>query len=182
VSEAELAAWLASGDARAAAELVSRFDSDVRRALSRVLRSRTDLDDLAQETFLIALRRIGTLSHPEALRPFVVSIAIRVAQNERRRRRRRCTVGLEEAERDPNIRDASARESLIHARLMLYCLDSEVRTLFVLKHVAELELRDIARVQRLSLTTVKRRLAHARRRFLTLNASFLHFDGAPKKN
>jgi RNA polymerase sigma factor (sigma-70 family) len=60
--------------------------ADVLACLRRML-GRTEAEDAFQETFLRALRAYGDLEHARHLRAWVLTIATRVALDERRRRR-----------------------------------------------------------------------------------------------
>jgi RNA polymerase sigma-70 factor (ECF subfamily) len=162
---AELVAGLIAGDDTAIAELFDRFRQVVRKMLIRTLGSAYDVDDLAQDTFLIVLRRVSTLRDPQLLSSFVIGAAIRVAKNELRKRALRRWIGLEDLSLavpavDPDVKDSVAR--LYRA---LERLDADSRVLFVLRHVEELELATLATTLDLSIATVKRRLAKAEKRF-----------------
>lgn len=78
---ADLVARIRSGDAAAEAELVARFSPGLLLLLRRVTRDPTLSDDLHQETFEIALRRIraGELREPEKLAPFLRQTAKNLA-------------------------------------------------------------------------------------------------------
>jgi RNA polymerase sigma-70 factor, ECF subfamily len=156
---------LIAGDDAAIAELFDRFRQLVRKMLIRTLGSAYDVDDLAQETFLIVLRRVPTLRDPQLLSSFVIGASIRVAKNELRKRALRRWIGLEELSLavpavDPDVKDSVAR--LYRA---LERMDADSRVLFVLRHVEELELAQLAETLELSIATVKRRLAQAEKRF-----------------
>jgi RNA polymerase sigma-70 factor, ECF subfamily len=153
----------------AVAELFDRYDVLVRRVLARILGS-VDVDDASQETFLVVLRRVDTLRDPTALRSFVIGAAIRVAMNERRRRRLRRFVGLDDESplglTAPH--DAVAAEQVRAVYRVLDRLDATSRALFVMRRVERLELRELAEALQCSLSTLKRRLARAEQRFAAI--------------
>lgn len=78
---AALVARIRAGDAAAEEELVARFSTGILILLRRVTRDPTLSDDLHQETFEIALRRIraGELREPEKLAPFLRQTAKNLA-------------------------------------------------------------------------------------------------------
>jgi RNA polymerase sigma-70 factor, ECF subfamily len=179
-SEAELLAAVVAGRPPAIAELFDRYSRLVRQMLIRTLGDSFDVDDLMQETFLTAVRRASTLRDPDALSSFIVGVAIRQAKNELRRRTvrrwiglahdghvcdRRASRGLADTESDVSGSDPVAREGIRHLNRALEQLDPSSRVLFVLRHVEELELSEIARAESVSLATLKRRLARVERRF-----------------
>ena len=57
------------------------------------------------------------------------------------------------------------KEGVARLYVALERLDASSRVLFVLRHVEELELTELAQALNLSVSTVKRRLAQAERRF-----------------
>jgi len=165
-NDAELLAAVVAGKPAAIAALFDRYSRLVRQMLIRTLGSSFDVDDLMQETFLTAVRRAHTLRDPAALSSFIVGVAIRQAKNELRRRTVRRWIGLsDERESSAGNSDAVAREGVRHLNRALEQLDPSSRVLFVLRHVEELELSEIAAAEGVSLATLKRRLARAERRF-----------------
>jgi RNA polymerase sigma-70 factor (ECF subfamily) len=151
----------------AVAELLHRHSDLVRGVLVRTLGSSHDVDDLCQETFLTVIRRCHTLRDPAALRSFVVSVAIRLAKNEARKRALRRFVGLDAAHELPCARphDAAIAQGVRHLYAALNQLDANSRMAFFVRHVEGFDLNETAAACGCSLATVKRRLARAHRRF-----------------
>ncbi len=170
--DAVLLREIVEGRPTAIAELFDRYGGLVRRMLTRTLGTAHDVDDLAQETFLTVIRRCRTLRDINAFDSFVIGIAIRVAKNEVRKRRLRRLVGLEQANDvpAPPSHDPIAREGIRRLYRALDRLDAGSRVLFVLRHVEELELTELAKAEGCSLATVKRRLARADQRFESIAA------------
>ena len=170
--DAVLVREIIEGRPAAIAQLFDRYTGLVRRMLIRTLGSSHDVDDLAQETFLTIIRRCRTLRDLEAFDSFVIGVAIRVARNEVRKRRLRRLVGLEQAA-DLAVapaHDPVAREGIRRVYRALDRLDASSRVLFVLRHVEQLELTELAKAEGCSLATVKRRLAKAEQRFEAIAA------------
>jgi RNA polymerase sigma-70 factor, ECF subfamily len=160
------------GRPAAIAELFDRYAGLVRRMLTRTLGSSHDIEDLAQETFLTVIRRCKTLRDVEAFDSFVIGVAIRVARNEVRKRQLRRLVGLDQVA-DMAVapaHDPVAREGIQRLYRALDRLDAGSRVLFVLRHVEQLELTEVAQAEGCSLATVKRRLARADQRFEAIAA------------
>jgi RNA polymerase sigma-70 factor (ECF subfamily) len=167
--EPELLAGMIALRPAAVAELFDRYSSVVRSVLTRALGNPHDVEDIMQETFLTVVRRAPTLRKPSALPSFVVSVAIRLARNELRRRNIRRWIGLGEAKYVAHVSDDPiAREGLRRLDATLNLLDPTSKLLFILRHVEQMELRELAEVEQVSLATLKRRLARAERRFETL--------------
>jgi RNA polymerase sigma-70 factor, ECF subfamily len=151
----------------AAAELFDRFDPVVRRMLIRMLGGSRDLDDLVQDTFLTVIRQCPTLRDPTALRSFVVSIAIRTARAELRKRKVWRWVGLD-AELEPPTtpaHDTVVAEGIRRVYEVLEQLDVTSRLAFLLRRVEGYELTEAAEACGCSLATIKRKLARAEERF-----------------
>ncbi len=171
VADDELVAGLREQRPTAVAELLARHTDLVRTFLVRSLGSSTDVEDLTQETFLTVIRRIRTLRDPAALRSFVVSVTIRIARNELRKRSIRRFVGLDTTTEVPVAlpHDATVTEGVRHLYDALDRLDADCRLAFVLRHVEGYELLEAAKACGCSLATVKRRLNRAEKRFTAIS-------------
>jgi RNA polymerase sigma-70 factor (ECF subfamily) len=89
-----------------------------------------------------------------------------------RKRRLRRLVGLDQATdmAAAPAHDPVAREGIHRVYRALDRLDAGSRVLFVLRHVEQLELTELAKAEGCSLATVKRRLAKAEQRFEAIAA------------
>jgi RNA polymerase sigma-70 factor (ECF subfamily) len=109
--------------------------------------------------------RIDTLRNPSALRSFIFSITVRTLKSELKRRRVRRWVMLSETGELPEASVPGVDAATAQLRRRFYrALDRlgvEDRTIFVLRHVEEMTLEEVAEVMQLSLATVKRRLQKA---------------------
>lgn len=167
--DARLVAALQRGEARAPGELFDRYGPLVNRLLQRILGGDPDHDDRVQETFLEALRAVASLRDGHALRPWITTIAVRVARSELRRRRVRRFLSLEAPESLPDVAgvdDPAARELLRDAWQVLETLPVDERLAFTLRYVHGEELTDVAAACGCSLASVKRWLARAEQRFV----------------
>jgi RNA polymerase sigma-70 factor, ECF subfamily len=165
VEDAGLARALRAGSRHAPGELFDRHAPMVRRILARTLGPWCDIEDHVQETFLAFFRGLRGLRDEEAVRAFLVSIAVRIARGELRRRRVRRILRLAPPEEMVEIAgptdavDLEGREAVRRLFAILDELDSSSRLAFTLRHLEEMELTDIALAVGESLATVKRRLA-----------------------
>jgi RNA polymerase sigma-70 factor (ECF subfamily) len=147
----------------AARVLFDRYAALVRRILQRTLGPAREVEDQLQETFLAFFRQLGELRSDGSARAYLVSIAIRIARSELRRRRLRRILRLTPAEElvelagneDPNW---EARRAVSRLFAILDELDTDSRLAFALRHIEEMELTDVASALGISLATVKRRL------------------------
>jgi RNA polymerase sigma-70 factor, ECF subfamily len=153
-----LVARVRSGDRAAFRELYLRHARSVATAVARLVGD-ADLDDIVQDTFVRATDRLASLRSPSHLRPWLVTIAIRIAHSRRVRGRRRDGLlrafGLQTPQSsDP--RDRAPADDLSDA---LGRLPEEVRVPWFLHHVQGERLEDVAVLFGVSLATIKRRIA-----------------------
>jgi len=163
---------LIAGERRAPRVLWRRFAPLVFRILRRTLGPGHDVEDLVQDIFLCVFEKVPTLREPAALRKFIISITAITARSEIRRRwvRRWIRLASKEDASQEGVFDVDmeSREALRRFYGVLDRLNADHRTLFVLRFVEALTLRDVAAACGLSLATTKRRLARARSRVLLL--------------
>lgn len=94
--DGQLAARTAQGDLAAAEELVRRHQAPVRGFLRAVCYDRSAVDDLAQETFLRAIKHAGRFDPKYPMRSWLLTIARRLSINHgQKEKRRRPAAGIE---------------------------------------------------------------------------------------
>ena len=134
------------------------------------------LDDVTQDVFLVAHRRLGELSRPESLRAWIFSIVIRVVRDYRRTLRRkdpqqRSAAPLLDPDQLPDTRAANpqAAAERTDAVRMLYSmlneLDDAKREVFVLAELEEMTELEISQALGENANTVHSRLRAARKDF-----------------
>ncbi len=69
-------------------EIVRTFEADVFRLAAPILGSRSAAEDVTQEAFVTAYRRLDSFDLAEPFRPWLLGIAANLVRNELRRRRR----------------------------------------------------------------------------------------------
>lgn len=133
-----------------------------------VLHSAEEADDLVQEVFLRAWRALDRLEDREEARPWLMTIAIRVART-RLRRRKLSRLLFRTGEVDVEHIAAPGvlpehRELLQRLYATLDQLPVELRIAWVLRYVQAETVESVARLCGWSLSTAKRRIqtAHAR--------------------
>jgi RNA polymerase sigma-70 factor (ECF subfamily) len=157
-----LVAALVAGDPHAPGVLWRRFAPMVFRMLRRLLGSRHEVEDLAQEVFLCTYRKARQLRNPQALRAFIISTTVLTARYEVRRtssrRQLAALVRMLPREGESVAGRAEARAALLRFYCILDRLKPHDRALFVLRFVEEMGPRDVAATMGMSLATTKRRL------------------------
>jgi RNA polymerase sigma-70 factor (ECF subfamily) len=166
----ELAHGLRAGETWAQHALLARHTEHLERILTRILGRRADLDDLVQEVFVRAFERVGELREPRALRAWITTIAVFVAREAIRAKRRRRWLLFLPPEETPELPVLEATPEVRAAVRSFYAvvgaLDADARIAFTLRFVEGMELADIAHTTGVSLSTVKRRLKGAEADFL----------------
>jgi RNA polymerase sigma-70 factor (ECF subfamily) len=171
-SDAALVAALRDGSAGAGNALFAAYAGYVRRVLMRVLGPDSELSDLVQDVFVVALESIDKLANPRALRGWLAQIAIFLARRCLRRRTQWSIVRFFAPADLPPGRavqaDFEASESLRAAYRVLSVLPVDERIAFTLRFLEGMELTEVAAACRVSLATTKRRLVRAEAQFTEL--------------
>lgn len=81
MTETELIESAQQGDQKAFSQLVERYQRNVRACLAVRLNNRFEVDDLAQEAFLVAYRKIKDFDSSKAFGPWIRSIAFYLLKN-----------------------------------------------------------------------------------------------------
>jgi RNA polymerase sigma-70 factor, ECF subfamily len=158
-----------TNQSRIGAVVQAHFDF-IWRVLRRLGVPEPSVDDAAQKVFLIAAKKIEPVA-PAREKSFLFAIALRVAAEERRARRRRrdvCTVDscAELADQGPSLEELLDRS---RARVVmdeiLDRLPLEQRVVFVLFEMEEMSMSQIAEFLRIPMGTVASRLRRSRELF-----------------
>ena len=164
--DADLVRRAKRGDEWAHEMIYRRFVRLVASVAQRMLRNPSDVEDVVQETFLIAFEKIDQLGDAKALKGWLARIA--VSRVHRKFRFRRWTRLWSAAELEASLEDQASDEATPEQRTELALIDDALaamplalRTPWILRHVLGHELADIAAACECSLATVKRRIADA---------------------
>jgi RNA polymerase sigma-70 factor (ECF subfamily) len=166
VRDEELVDAVVAGDRRAASLLYTRHAERVRRVLARIVGVGPDLDDLVQDSFVTALRRIGALKDRRALSSWLCAVAVGCARHHLRARARKrwltffAPESLPEVPKTPALVDGT-RDAARAATAVLASLPVDLRIAFALRRVDGLALEEAAAMTGVSLATFKRRMQKA---------------------
>lgn len=145
--------------------LLEEHGGFVERVLTRILGFHPELEDLVQEVFIRALERVHDVHDASGLRSWIGAIAVFVAREAVRKRRRRRWLVLAPPEELPEPPAPNASPDVRAAMRALYELfdrmDPELRIVFALRVVDGMELTEVAELTDVSLSTVKRRVKRA---------------------
>ncbi|MFR9731839.1 sigma-70 family RNA polymerase sigma factor [Saccharopolyspora sp. MS10] len=158
-----LALAAGKGDRRALEDFVRTTQRDVWRFLAH-LAGVSAADDLAQETYLRALRAVRTFRGTASARTWLLSIARRVAVDQvRHDRARPRTVAADwVVAAEAGGRAGRGFEELVEVNLLLDGLAEDRREALVLTQVLGLTYQEAAEVCGCELGTVRSRVARAR--------------------
>ena len=168
--DAELVAALRRGEARAQSILVERYEPMVERLVAGALGIDAEIADVVQDVFVAVLEGVHTLKDASALRSWIATLTVFTARGRIRRRRRWRWIRFVAPEEVPEVAVAAPQGETHEAVRATYAILSEFpadeRLAFTLRFVSEMQLTEVAAACRVSLATVKRRLARAEKRFV----------------
>jgi len=134
-----------------------------------VVRNQQDAEDVAQETFVRALAKLGALREPSRFRAWVAQISRRLALNRLRanaRTRRREAI----AEPQP-IDVAGVAEDRVFVQRVCAAIDElpeKLREVMMLSAIQDLDQTDVAHILGIPEGTVRSRLHLARKQLLRM--------------
>jgi RNA polymerase sigma-70 factor (ECF subfamily) len=166
-NDSDLVLALRDGHEWASAAIWDRYSDQVARFFARSLgRAADDVDDLTQEVFLRVFTRPEAIREPEALREFVMGVALRVLRNLFRYRWIRRIVRLSPDGQLPEVpaasgTDEAARHALRRCYRILDCLAVRERAAFVLRYLEEMTIDEVATCMAVSRSSAKRLINRA---------------------
>jgi RNA polymerase sigma-70 factor, ECF subfamily len=160
-------------------ELYGRFSDRVYNVCYRITGNSTDALDASQETFGTVCRKVGDFRFQSRFSSWVYRIAVNASIDLRRRSRARRVTSLDSAREDEGsesvkfdvsddsiempMHSASRRELEGEIQRAISRLSPKLRAITVLRYVESLSYDEIAETLKISLGTVKSRLARAHR-------------------
>jgi RNA polymerase sigma-70 factor (ECF subfamily) len=156
------------GDEGAAAILVRRHTGSLARFLSAA-GARDDVEDLVQETFFRAFRRIDTFRGDATFLAWVLAIGSNVLKDHRRRGARRLPIAVEEGKEvadhgsDP-ANEAAERDLLAQLEVAVAALPPMQRDVFLLRAQQGFDYEGIARALHTTVGAARVHYHHAVKR------------------
>ena len=175
-------------DRVAFAELLRRYQSHVERVLYHLAPDWQDRSDLAQEVWIRVYRNIKRLQEPVKFRGWLSRIATNLFYDELRKRKRVASPlsldaprSMEDGEMDWEIagdnpspeEELTTREFYEQLQEAIADLPEVFRTTIVLREIEGMPYEDIAEITKVSLGTVKSRIARARARLQSQLQNYL---------
>lgn len=151
--------------------LIDAHHDFIGRSLRRLGVQEADLDDACQQVFLVVSRNLENIQ-TDRERGYLFGIAVRVAADARRSRKRRSAVMDEQTREIDTIAQTGSPETLLQEQQNRVLLDelldtmsTELRTIFVLFELEEMSMAEISQTLDLPPGTVASRLRRAREVF-----------------
>jgi RNA polymerase sigma-70 factor (ECF subfamily) len=171
VDDDQITAWAFAagrGDRAALTAFIRATQRDVHRFLAH-LSSPREAEDLAQETYLRALRALPHFAGRSSARTWLLSVARHTAADAVRsatRRPRTTSVEDPAATADPRAIRSAVDEAVL-LRTLVAALDTQRREAFVLTQVLDLSYTEAAEVCGCPIGTIRSRVARAREDLIT---------------
>jgi RNA polymerase sigma-70 factor (ECF subfamily) len=172
LDDRRLLSALRADERRAPTLFFQRYAPRVQRILARILGQDESLADLVNETFFRALERINAVEDEDGLKPWLTTIAVFVARERIRQRKRQKWLELFGHEAPEVAAPAPSEETKEAVKRLYHALDEmpeKERVVFALRFIEGMELTEVAAACDLSLATVKRVLQRAERRFVAFS-------------
>jgi RNA polymerase sigma-70 factor (ECF subfamily) len=157
------------GEVEAFGEVVARYQQSVFNVCYRMLGERMEAEDLAQDTFIRAFKRLETFDVERPFGPWIRRVATNVCLNHFQQQRPEGYEFDEERDQSP----AAAREepeaylqgaqAAEEVRQAIVALPAHYRAVIELRHYQEMSYSEIAEVLELPLSDVKSHLYRARK-------------------
>jgi RNA polymerase sigma-70 factor (ECF subfamily) len=136
----------------------------VQRTLRRLGTDQSEVDDLAQEVFLVLHRRWSEFDQSRPLRPYLFGVAVRIALANQRKRAREVAIGnIELGDDSPGPEEVLSNKqtrALVQAALKRIPLPR--RTVLVMHELDRVPVTEVAATLSIPLFTVYSRLRKAR--------------------
>ena len=152
-------------------EELMAYQEDVFRVCLGFSRNPQDAEDLSQEVYLKAFRKIGTIHEPQALKAWLLRIARNTCLDHQKRSRlfrlfRRSVTRDDAQENSTQQEQINTRERLARLKEAVGRLPRKQREVFVLREYGHLSYAELAEVLGIKQGTVMSRLNRARKAML----------------
>ena len=167
--DAQLVARMREGDADALRAVVERYQDRIFALIFGIVRDKHEVEDVAQEVFLKAFRRIDAFDGRSKFYTWLYRVAANAAKDHVKKLSRRPAVALEEDASIPAAfgapqENAERSELKVRVRAAIGELSVPYREVLTLRELDGLTYNEIAATLRVSIGTVESRLHRARAR------------------
>jgi len=150
------------GDTDALAELIERYQKPLRYFISGLLGDSKMIEDIFQDTWLVALKQISTLKKPDAFGAWLYRIARNKIYQQLRRKKR--VAEIEESLSVPNDAEEPtfSAEDAAKIHKCLAGLKTQHKEVLMLRFLEQMSYQQICQVLNCNLGTVKSRIYYAK--------------------
>ena len=156
------------GDLDAFSELVKRYQSNVRACLAVRLHAKHEAEDLAQDAFIVAYRKLDEFDEEKPFGPWIRTIAFNLLRNYWRKHRAIPTGGAAELEilidKQVALRysDTNESDALAALKRCVAKLDEPMQTLLTLRYHEGLSVGELTKKMKVRHSTLTMRLHRMR--------------------
>ena len=182
-----------AGEKRAFELLVTKYQRRILRLLGRILHNQSDVEDIAQETFLKAYRALPKFRNESAFYTWLYRIAVNTARNHISSKHNQVFVSDQIESRDgetfsllDNLTDGETPETHLHNREIIEALQialdelpEQLRQAIVLRELEGLSYEEISTAMDCPVGTVRSRIFRAREAISERLKPLLGNDGRP---
>ncbi|CAM5200079.1 RNA polymerase sigma factor RpoE [Oligella ureolytica] len=182
-----------AGEKRAFELLVTKYQRRILRLLGRILHNQSDVEDIAQETFLKAYRALPKFRNESAFYTWLYRIAVNTARNHISSKHNQVFVSDQIESRDgetfsllDNLTDGETPETHMHNRELIEALQAaldelpeQLRQAIVLRELEGLSYEEISTAMDCPVGTVRSRIFRAREAISERLKPLLANDGRP---
>lgn len=160
------------GDAASYELLIRKYQSKLFSTVLHMVKNRELAEDIVQESFLRAFRKLDTLNNRSQFYPWIKRIALNMALNHFEKEKRVLDVESDDDDESSffeNISSGESPEELTlkeemkrYVRMFVDSLPDRLRVVIILREVEDMSYEEIAEMLNIPLGTVRSRLFNAR--------------------
>lgn len=158
-----------TGDTASFHEIVTIYDTRIMTLTLQIAQNKQDAEDIYQETFVKVYKNLSKFRFESDIYTWIYRIAVNTAYNYKRKHSKLKVVEPREEDGydllnwiyDPQSHKDNREELIMAINQSLLQLSHQQRTVFILKHLQQLKIKDIANILDLSEGTVKKYLFRA---------------------
>jgi len=158
-----------SGDQEAFTRLFQIINTRLNVLASKALQNNIDLEDVIQETRMVAWEKIHQLKDPTKFEGWCIRILENKCKEMKRKRRREVLVPLEELESIFHAASPYFTEEMMDLKSCLERLNEPYRTTLKLHYFHHLSIKEMASLLSIPEGTVKSRIYYAKKKILSVN-------------
>ncbi len=158
-----------AGDTESFHEIVTKYDTRIMTLTLQIAQNKEDAEDIYQETFIKVYKNISKFRFESDIYTWIYRIAVNTAYNYKRKHSKISVIEPKEENGydfldwiyDPKSNEDNRDELITAINQSLLDLSHQQRTVFILKHLQQLKIKDIAAILDISDGTVKKYLFRA---------------------